>query len=77
MIWFLFNYINLFINQGPALYVGCYIDDPSDRDLNIPSSNSTNKNIGGSIMSCVEFCIAQGKTDGLENGYDYAGVQNR
>jgi hypothetical protein len=59
------------------MYIGCYNDNSTNRDLDATGSERININSGGSVGWCVSYCIELGKSNGLENGYDYAGMQNK
>ena len=66
----------IFLNWGSQFYIGCFVDSSTDRDLNA-TGRETVRNQGGSVDWCVQFCIDLGKKEGLLNGYNYAGMQNR
>jgi len=52
------------------VYVGCYADviNSNTRDLNGVEFNNSIKVAGGSVETCVAFCLSK--------NFSYAGVQN-
>ena len=73
---FLFRFIYLTSIRKKGL-VGCYADNSTDRDLNETGKAVKNINPGGTIESCLDFCLNLAKKQGFIDGYEFFGVQNR